>query len=54
MASDGARPQAVYTTPTEAAANERFVKFAGKWGLKPPAIARLRENAWSEFVLFLD
>lgn len=44
----------VYTAPTQAAAKERFVEFAGKWGPKYPAIVRLWENAWSEFVPFLD
>lgn len=44
----------VYTAPTEAAAKERFVEFSGKWGGQYPAIVRLWENAWSEFVPFLD
>lgn len=44
----------VYTAPTEAAAKERFGEFAGKWGPRYPAIVRLWENAWSEFVPFLD
>jgi putative transposase len=44
----------VYTAPTEAAARERFEEFAGKWGGQYPAITRLWENAWSEFVPFLD
>lgn len=44
----------IYTAPTEAAAKERFVEFATKWGPKYPAIVRLWENAWSEFVPFLD
>jgi putative transposase len=44
----------VYTAPTEAAAKERFVEFAAKWGAQYPAIIRLWENAWSEFVPFLD
>lgn len=44
----------VYTAPTEAAAKERFVEFSGKWGQQYPAIVRLWENAWSEFVPFLD
>jgi putative transposase len=44
----------VYTAPSEAAAKERFVEFSGKWGQKYPAITRLWENAWSEFVPFLD
>jgi transposase-like protein len=44
----------VYTAPSEAAAKERFVEFSGKWGKQYPAIIRLWENAWSEFVPFLD
>lgn len=44
----------VYTAPTEAAAKERFVEFTAKWGDQYPAIIRLWENAWSEFVPFLD
>ena len=44
----------VYTAATEAAAKERFVEFTGKWGAQYPAIIRLWENAWSEFVPFLD
>jgi putative transposase len=44
----------VYTAPSEAAAKERFVEFSGKWGRQYPAITRLWENAWSEFVPFLD
>ena len=44
----------VYTAPTEAAAKERFVEFTEKWGSQYPAIIRLWENAWSEFVPFLD
>ncbi|WP_373686209.1 IS256 family transposase [Nocardia gamkensis] len=44
----------VYTAPTEAAAKERFDEFATKWGPRYPAIVRLWENAWSEFVPFLD
>src|SRR5690606_11074187 len=44
----------VYTAPTEAAAKELIVEFATKWGPKYPAIVRLWENAWREFVPFLD
>ena len=44
----------VYTAATEAAAKERFVEFTAKWGAQYPAIIRLWENAWSEFVPFLD
>lgn len=44
----------VYTAPTEAAAKERFGEFAAHWGAQYPAIIRLWENTWSEFVPFLD
>lgn len=44
----------VYTAATEAAAKERFTEFTAKWGAQYPAIIRLWENAWSEFVPFLD
>ena len=43
----------VYTAPTEAAAKERFGEFAEAWGGKYPAIIRLWDNAWAEFVPFL-
>jgi putative transposase len=43
----------VYTAPTEAAAMERFLEFAEAWGSRYPAIVRLWENAWAEFVPFL-
>lgn len=44
----------VYTAPTEAAARARFEEFAEKWCTMYPAIRRLWENAWSEFIPFLD
>lgn len=43
----------VYTAPTEAAAGERFLEFAETWGGRYPAIVRLWENSWPEFVPFL-
>jgi len=43
----------VYTAPTEAAARERFAEFAQEWGGRYPAIVRLWDNAWAEFVPFL-
>lgn len=43
----------IYSAPTEAAALERFCEFSGEWGAKYPAIVRLWENAWAEFVPFL-
>jgi putative transposase len=44
----------VYTASTEAAALERFLEFQEAWGTKYPAIIRLWENAWAEFVPFLN
>ncbi|MGI5216772.1 IS256 family transposase [Nocardia sp. CA-290969] len=44
----------VYTAPTEAAAKERFAEFTAKWGGQYPAIVRLWENSWTEFIPFLD
>ncbi|MFD9692639.1 IS256 family transposase [Kitasatospora sp. NPDC059088] len=44
----------VYTAPTEDAALERFVEFTEAWAKKYPAIVRLWENAWAEFVPFLS
>lgn len=44
----------IYTVPTPAAARERFEEFAEKWGKPYPAITRLWENAWDEFIPFLD
>ncbi len=43
----------VYTAPSEAAARERFSEFDAKWGKQYPAISKLWENAWSEFIPFL-
>ncbi len=44
----------VYTAVSEHEAKERFVDFTGIWGEKYPAIIRLWENTWPEFVPFLD
>jgi putative transposase len=44
----------VYTAATEEAAMERFLEFGEVWGKKYPAIIRLWENAWAEFVPFLS
>jgi putative transposase len=43
----------VYTAPSEQAALDRFAEFGEKWEARYPAIIRLWENAWSEFVPFL-
>ncbi|GHE69716.1 hypothetical protein GCM10017771_93510 [Streptomyces capitiformicae] len=44
----------VYTAPTEDAATTQFLQFSEKWGTKYPGIVRLWENAWAEFVPFLQ
>jgi putative transposase len=44
----------VYTAASEAEARARFEEFAEKWGRPYPAITKLWQNAWSEFVPFLD
>jgi putative transposase len=43
----------IYTAPTEAAALERLAEFAGAWEARYPAIIKLWESAWPEFVPFL-
>jgi transposase-like protein len=43
----------IYTAATEQQAKDRFAELAGKWGERYPAIIRLWENAWAEFVPFL-
>jgi len=44
----------VYTAPSEAAALDAFAEFSAKWEKRYPAIIRLWENAWAEFVPFLQ
>jgi putative transposase len=43
----------VYQAATVAEAEERFLEFAEAWGEKYPAVVKLWENAWAEFVPFL-
>ena len=43
----------VYTAVSEAAALDAFAEFSGTWEAKYPAVIRLWENAWPEFVPFL-
>ena len=43
----------VYTATSESEALDRFAEFSGKWEKRYPAIIRLWENAWAEFVPFL-
>jgi putative transposase len=44
----------VYTAATEAAALDRLAEFSGRWEARYPAIVKLWENAWAEFVPFLS
>ncbi len=44
----------IYTAATEAAALDRLAEFAARWKGRYPAIVRLWENAWAEFVPFLS
>jgi putative transposase len=44
----------VCTAASEAEALDRFAEFSGKWEKRYPAIIRLWENAWAEFVPFLQ
>src|SRR6201988_2506064 len=43
----------VYTAASETAALDAFAEFSGKWEKRYPAIIRLWENAWAEFVPLL-
>jgi len=43
----------VYTAASEAAALDAFVAFGEKWQQRYPAIVKLWDNAWAEFVPFL-
>ncbi len=43
----------IYTAATEQHAQDRFDEFAGKWGERSPAIVKLWQNAWPEFIPFL-
>jgi putative transposase len=44
----------VYIAASEAQALDRLAEFSGKWEHRYPAIVRLWENAWAEFVPFLQ
>jgi putative transposase len=44
----------IYTAPTEAAAHDRLAEFAERWEARYPAIIKLWESAWAEFVPFLN
>lgn len=44
----------IYTAPSEAAALEALVAFTDTWGERYPAITKLWDAAWAEFVPFLQ
>jgi putative transposase len=44
----------IYTAVNAAAARTALDQLADRWGRRYPAIARLWENAWDEFIPFLD
>jgi transposase-like protein len=44
----------IYTAVNEAAARAAFDELAAKWKDKYPAVIRLWDNAWTEFIPFLD
>ena len=43
----------VYQAPSVGAAEERWLEFCEAWGKKCPAVVKLWENAWEEFIPFL-
>jgi transposase-like protein len=44
----------IYTAVNEPAARSAFEAMAAKWGQRYPAVVRLWDNAWTEFIPFLD
>jgi putative transposase len=44
----------IYTAPSESAALDAFVAVTEAWGDRYPAIIKLWESAWPEFVPFLQ
>ena len=44
----------IYTAVNAAAARVAFEELAEKWGQRYPAVIRLWDNAWNEFIPFLD
>lgn len=44
----------IYTAVNAAAARVAFDELADKWGGRYPAVVRLWDNAWQEFIPFLD
>lgn len=46
--------QPIYTAVNASAARAAFDDLAEKWGTRYPAIVKLWDNAWEEFIPFLD
>jgi putative transposase len=44
----------IYTAVNATAARTAFDELADKWGARYPAVIRLWDNAWEEFIPFLD
>jgi putative transposase len=44
----------IYTAVNAAAARDAFEQLAERWGQRYPAVIRLWDNAWDEFIPFLD
>ena len=44
----------IYTAVNATAARAAFDELAEKWGQRYPAVIRLWDNAWAEFIPFLD
>ena len=44
----------IYTAVNASAARAAFDELAEKWGQRYPAVIRLWDNAWAEFIPFLD
>src|SRR3954463_5814736 len=44
----------IYTAVNATAARASFDALAGTWGTRYPAVVRLWDNAWEEFIPFLD
>ncbi len=44
----------IYTAVNATAARAAFDELAAKWGDRYPAVVRLWDNAWGEFIPFLD
>ena len=54
LGRDQAFVNPIYTAPNPAAARAAFEDLAEQWGASYPAIVRLWDNAWEEFIPFLD